>query len=217
MGNLWVDRHCHDFETWVEACGIRPNRNSLVWVGAGFCAFVLQVFALVDFFMKISFKNRATNNGVDDKTSSYTQTLKKLNENKEIPDDLLELLLAAIRLRCDHTEFIFELIRVLTLSAVVREIPIATSMLLLERSDSILELSAFGAGCRVVYGYGTAFSWFFVIWGRHGLGMERFFDWWISIFSRPLDWFEGIHIGGKQIASFFYDTREGKPMFPPDD
>ena len=82
-----------------------------VWVGAGFCAFVLQVFALVDFFMKISFKNRATNNGVDDKTSSYTQTLKKLNENKEVSDDLLELLLAAIRLRCDHTEFIFELIR----------------------------------------------------------------------------------------------------------
>ena len=91
-------------------------------------------------------------------------------------------------------------------SVVVRELIISASYFYVDAADSVMELSDFALLCRKAIGVALSIEYFFVTVLVDAYGSEVFFDMWIGMIQRPLDLFEKIHIGGKQIASKFYYT-----------
>ena len=44
--------------------------------------------------------------------------------------------------------------------------------------------------------------------GKEIYGSEEIFYWWIGSLEVPLGLFERVHVGGRQVASLFYETAE---------
>jgi hypothetical protein len=53
----------------------------------------------------------------------------------------------------------------------------------------------------------VVFAWTAVNLAIELNGTPQVFDWWLGKMQAPLDFFEDIHLCGKQIAAIFYDTR----------
>ena len=172
------------------------SRQAMVIFSTGIAAMIIKVYAITIWVIKLrqigseSTKSATTTTGHSSTPEKITDTVRRMSLRTRRIDALLTLLHACI------------------LSVCLQELINSTTLLALQKTplgaQSVFELTTFGVVCRVTYAWGLLIPCSVANAGREIYGSEKVFDWWIGLLRGPLDLFERIHIGGKQIASMFY-------------
>ena len=183
----------------MDECNLIVFHNSLAHICAGCVAFVFNAKAILQWVVHLRLLGAQAELEAN-KMAEESGKTQVLNKHEEQPCEIIDIW------GDNRTEMFMDFVRTVLEGIMLRELIISAPYLFIEPADSYFELSTFSLLCRLCNGFAPCIYWFVVTFLRNAYGEEPFFDMWIGMMQRPLDMFEKIHIGGKQIASMFYYT-----------